>query len=208
MQRCGYSAACSWTLDNSRQPTGWREFVLCSGGLSAHGCASFALTLLGLVLVTFAMTRLSPVDPALQMVGDHASQSTYEATPSRTRARPAAARAVSALSASKLASGNLGQSHLDRAARRVATSRAPSPPRSSWRRRPSSLGAIDRPRARHPCRACGRAACVDAMARIVSLFGYSVPIFWLGLLMLLLFYARLHWAPGPGSARRSSSNTR
>jgi peptide/nickel transport system permease protein len=39
---------------------------------------------------------------------------------------------------------------------------------------------------------------VDALARFVSLFGYSVPIFWLGLLMLLLFYARLHWAPGPG----------
>jgi peptide/nickel transport system permease protein len=39
---------------------------------------------------------------------------------------------------------------------------------------------------------------VDAAARIVSLFGFSVPIFWLGLLMLLLFYARLHWAPGPG----------
>ncbi|MGO7550637.1 hypothetical protein AB9E34_33515 [Rhizobium leguminosarum] len=25
------------------------------------------------------MTRLSPIDPALQLVGDHASQSTYEA---------------------------------------------------------------------------------------------------------------------------------
>jgi len=39
---------------------------------------------------------------------------------------------------------------------------------------------------------------IDASARMLSLFGYSVPIFWLGLLMLLLFYARLHWAPGPG----------
>ena len=39
---------------------------------------------------------------------------------------------------------------------------------------------------------------LDSVIRIVSLIGYSVPIFWLGLLMLLLFYARLHWAPGTG----------
>ena len=26
----------------------------------------------------------------------------------------------------------------------------------------------------------------------------SLPIFWLGLLALLLFYARLHWFGGPG----------
>ena len=39
---------------------------------------------------------------------------------------------------------------------------------------------------------------LDAAVRIVSLFGYSVPIFWLGLLALLLFYARLHWFGGPG----------
>ena len=38
----------------------------------------------------------------------------------------------------------------------------------------------------------------DAAVRIISLFGYSVPIFWLGLLALLLFYARLHWFGGPG----------
>uniref|UniRef100_UPI000F0258CF ABC transporter permease subunit n=1 Tax=Pseudomonas viridiflava TaxID=33069 RepID=UPI000F0258CF len=39
---------------------------------------------------------------------------------------------------------------------------------------------------------------VDGSVRLFSLFGYSVPIIWLGLLMLLLFYARLQWAGGPG----------
>jgi peptide/nickel transport system permease protein len=38
----------------------------------------------------------------------------------------------------------------------------------------------------------------DALVRVISLMGYSVPIFWLGLLALLLFYARLHWFGGPG----------
>jgi peptide/nickel transport system permease protein len=33
---------------------------------------------------------------------------------------------------------------------------------------------------------------------VVALFGYSVPIFWLGLMGLLLFYARLGWVLGPG----------
>jgi peptide/nickel transport system permease protein len=33
---------------------------------------------------------------------------------------------------------------------------------------------------------------------VVGLIGYSAPIFWLGLLGLLVFYARLHWVAGPG----------
>jgi peptide/nickel transport system permease protein len=35
--------------------------------------ATLALTLVGLLLVTFSFSALSPVDPALQLVGDHAS---------------------------------------------------------------------------------------------------------------------------------------
>jgi peptide/nickel transport system permease protein len=39
---------------------------------------------------------------------------------------------------------------------------------------------------------------VDQSIRVVGLLGYSVPAFWLGLVGLLLFYARLGWVAGPG----------
>lgn len=38
----------------------------------------------------------------------------------------------------------------------------------------------------------------DHVARFVALIGTSVPVFWLGLLLLYLFFYRLHWLPGPG----------
>ncbi|MCK4867801.1 MAG: ABC transporter permease [Alphaproteobacteria bacterium] len=38
----------------------------------------------------------------------------------------------------------------------------------------------------------------DHIVRVLGLIGYSVPIFWLGLMALLVFYARLDWLPGPG----------
>ena len=39
---------------------------------------------------------------------------------------------------------------------------------------------------------------VDHVIRIIGLFGYSVPIFWLGMVALVIFYAKLDWLPGPG----------
>jgi peptide/nickel transport system permease protein len=38
----------------------------------------------------------------------------------------------------------------------------------------------------------------DQVIRVVALAGYSVPVFWLGLVGLLLFYAELGWVAGPG----------
>src|SRR5262245_5076483 len=39
---------------------------------------------------------------------------------------------------------------------------------------------------------------IDHVARLVSLIGVSVPIFWLATASLVLFYATLHWTVGPG----------
>jgi peptide/nickel transport system permease protein len=38
----------------------------------------------------------------------------------------------------------------------------------------------------------------DHISRLISLFGISTPVFWLGLLALIVFYYRLGWFPGSG----------
>lgn len=38
----------------------------------------------------------------------------------------------------------------------------------------------------------------DMASRLIGLMGYSMPVFWLGLMGLLLFYGHLDWVSGPG----------
>jgi peptide/nickel transport system permease protein len=38
----------------------------------------------------------------------------------------------------------------------------------------------------------------DHVVRVIGLIGYSVPVFWLGMVALLIFYAKLGWVAGPG----------
>jgi peptide/nickel transport system permease protein len=38
----------------------------------------------------------------------------------------------------------------------------------------------------------------DHAVRVFGLLGYSVPVFWLGMVGLLIFYAKLGWVAGPG----------
>jgi peptide/nickel transport system permease protein len=46
--------------------------------------------------------------------------------------------------------------------------------------------------------AARRDRAADQVARVISLIGVSMPIFWLGLVALVIFYAWLGWAPPPG----------
>jgi len=161
----------------------------------ARWLARLAVTLFGLVLVTFAMTRMAPIDPAFQLVGDHASQSSYQA-----------ARTALGLDLPlplqfwrylvTLAHGDLGLAQStgqpvasDIARTFTATLELATAAIVLGASIGLALGIVAAMRA---------GGIVDGVIRVISLLGYSVPIFWLGLLMLLLFYARLHWLPGTG----------
>lgn len=157
--------------------------------------ATLIFTLAGLLLITFALSRLSPIDPALQRVGDHASNASY-AQMRRTLGLDAPWPVQFGRYVASLAHGDLGTSlstgepvrddllRVFPATLELATlAMAVSAPIGL------ALGALGarRPRGR-----------MDALVRVVSLAGNSLPIFWLGLLSLYWFYARLHWAGGPG----------
>jgi peptide/nickel transport system permease protein len=41
-----------------------------------------------------------------------------------------------------------------------------------------------------------RGTWIDHLARVLAVIGVSAPIFWIGLVLLQIFYARLGWLPG------------
>ncbi|MCX8957688.1 ABC transporter permease [Erwinia psidii] len=165
------------------------------GGQIATGLLSLAVTLLGLLAFTFMLSHLSPVDPVLQIAGDHASESTY-AQVRRELGLDQPILMQFWYYLTHLVQGDLGISRLT--SQPVASDLLRTFPATielatcamffgaffgillallaAWK--PGSL--------------------LDNLARLISLLGYSVPVFWLGLLGLLLFYAVLHWSAGPG----------
>lgn len=42
-----------------------------------------------------------------------------------------------------------------------------------------------------------RGSLVDHLARVLAVLGVSVPIFWIALVLLSMFYVRFEWLPGP-----------
>jgi len=156
---------------------------------------SLVMTLLGLLAFTFMLSHLSPVDPVLQIVGDHASESTYiQARRELGLDQPLPMQFWRYLT--HLAHGDLGISRLTN--QPVATDLLRTFPATLELATCAMIfGAIFgillallatwKP-----------GGVVDNLARLISLLGYSVPVFWLGLLGLLLFYAVLHWSAGPG----------
>lgn len=156
---------------------------------------TLVLTLSGLLLVTFALSAFSPVDRVLQIVGDHASQSTYDQVRHQLGLdQPLPLQFWHYLLA--LLHGDLGTASAtgqpvlqDLLAAFPATLELATLALIVG----ALLGVISGV-------LCARYAGSpwDLFVRTVTLLGNSVPIFWLGLLMLALFYARLQWSAGPG----------
>jgi len=154
-----------------------------------------AVTLTALLCVTFAISSLSPVDPALKLVGEHASTATYAQVRHRMGLDLPWPR--------RLESYTVGVLHGD-----FGVSQSTGAPVAQDLRRvfPATLElatlsmlastvlglALALVSAAHP------RGLADALLRVLSLVGNSLPIFWLGLLALYLFYARLQWFGGPG----------
>ena len=171
-----------------------RLFWLRSGRLLT-GLVSLAVTLLGLLAFTFMLSHLSPVDPVLQIVGDHASESTYaQARRELGLDQPLLMQFWYYLT--HLAHGDLGISRLTNQA--VATDLLRTFPATIELATCAMIFGAVFGILLALLAAWKPGSVLDNLARLISLLGYSVPVFWLGLLGLLLFYAVLHWSAGPG----------
>ncbi len=157
--------------------------------------ASVALTFLGLLLVTFLIGRVVPIDPVLAAVGDRAPAEVYE----RVRIElglnlPLYQQFFIYLG--KVLQGDLGRSVLT--AHPVISDILRVFPATLELATAATLFGIVLGIPMGVMAAVHQGRWPDQMLRVVGLFGYSVPVFWLGLMGLLLFYGRLDWVPGPG----------
>lgn len=169
----------------------WRGRLAGGAGL----VLSVPLTFLGLLAVTFVIGRVVPIDPVLAIVGDRALPEVYE----RVRLelgldRPLWEQLLIYLG--KVLHGDLGVS--------VITSRPVLedvlrffPATVELATLATVLGVLlGVPAGVVAAVHAGRWP--DHLIRVVGLVGYSAPVFWLGMMGLLIFYAKLGWVAGPG----------
>ncbi|MBL8337963.1 MAG: ABC transporter permease [Rhodoferax sp.] len=153
------------------------------------------LTYLGLLAVTFFIGRVMPIDPVLAIVGDRAPEHVVQ----RVREELGLNKPLYEqfyIYLQKAVQGEFGNS--------VLTS---NPVLQDIRKtfpatiELATLGILIGAGFGVPLgvwAAVRRGGLVDQLVRVMGLIGYSVPIFWLGLMGLLLFYAKLDWVAGPG----------
>ena len=156
---------------------------------------SVAITLLGLLLVTFVIQRMLPADPVLAVVGDHASESTIEAARIRLGLdKPILVQFWIYLT--NILQGDLGESV--RTGRPIVEELARVFPATLELATLGTLIGVVLGVPLGVWAAVRKDTYVDHLVRFFGLIGYSMPIFWLGLMGLLVFYAKLDWLPGPG----------
>lgn len=152
-------------------------------------------TLLGLAAVTFFIGRVVPIDPVIAIVGDRAPPQVYE------RARQELGLDLPLIQQfgiylKKAVTGDFGNSVLT--TNPVLTDIANAFPATLEL---ATLGTLIGVIIGIPLgilAAVKRGSFIDQFVRVLGLAGYSIPIFWLGLMGLLVFYAKLGWVAGPG----------
>jgi len=173
------------------RPSRLRPLVIGLGG----GLLTLVLTLLGLMFVTFIIARVVPIDPLLSILGERATAEQY-----------AAAREAFGLDEPMWK--QFGMYLWDALHGDLGTSiRTREPVLSEVARyfpatlELATLATIFGVIAGVPAgvlAATRPGTLADHIVRLVGLMGYSMPVFWLGLIGLLLFYGILDWVGGPG----------
>lgn len=179
----------------SASQTGFARSLWQRGSRLVTSLLSLLVTLLGLLAFTFMLSHLSPVDPVQQIAGDHASEATYaQVRHDLGLDQPVLVQFWRYIS--HLARGDLGLSHLTN--QPVSADLLRTFPATIELATCAMIFAAVFGVALALLAAWKPGSVIDNVARFISLLGYSVPVFWLGLLGLLLFYAVLHWSAGPG----------
>jgi peptide/nickel transport system permease protein len=165
------------------------------GRIAGRELTTVAITMFGLLLVTFVIARVIPIDPVLAVVGDNARPDVYEAARIELGLDKPLWQQF-AIYLGKVFTGDFGKSVLT--AQPVLSDILRVFPATLELATLGTLIGIALGIPLGVMAAVYQGRWPDQIARFVGLFGYSIPIFWLGLMGLLLFYAKLGWVSGPG----------
>ncbi len=153
------------------------------------------LTLLVLLAATFFMGRVMPADPVLALIGEQADESTYQ-TVYKQLGLDKPLLVQFGLYVKDIATGNFGIARTTGNPVLVDIGRV-LPATIELATLSLILGVI----AGVPLgifAAVRRNSAWDHSVRFFSLLGHSVPNFWLGMMALVVFYAKFGWIGGSG----------
>ncbi|MBB3395876.1 MULTISPECIES: ABC transporter permease [unclassified Rhizobium] len=152
-------------------------------------------TYLGLLAVTFFIGRVVPIDPVLAILGDRAPAHVVERV-RRELGFDLPLYQQFYIYLKSILSGDFGTSVLTTNPVMVDIRRV-FPATIEL----ATLGTIIGSLVGVPLgvlAAVKRGSIADQIVRVIGLIGYSVPIFWLALISLVIFYAQLRWVAFPG----------
>jgi peptide/nickel transport system permease protein len=152
-------------------------------------------TLLGLLVITFVVGRMVPADPVIAAIGDQADQATYD----RVYKEMGLDRPIYVQFANYLGNAvqlDFGQSNITK--QPVVKDLARVFPATLEQATLATLIGAGLGVPLGVIAAVRKGTWVDHVARVVGLLGYSTPIFWLGTIVILLFYAQLGVIPPGG----------